>query len=101
MGGISEIPMNGTASLIIKSAASDQVVRNGGDAAGEERNDSSRPPHTDQAAAHETSPETPSKLNTNLHPLKGNPVTPSSDDDNDPPQPDFTRRGIHIPTRTR
>lgn len=38
---------------------------------------------------------------SDFQPLGSHPVGSSSEEDIAPPPPDFTRRGIHIPTRTR
>lgn len=46
-------------------------------------------------------PQTPSPAKPIDHPLKSHPITTSSHADGAPPPPDFTPRGIHIPTRTR
>lgn len=57
--------------------------------------------NTLQEAA-QTSPARSSTTSTLLRPHGGHPVTFSSDEDTAaPPPPDFTRRGIHIPMRTR
>ncbi|KAF2000224.1 hypothetical protein P154DRAFT_534889 [Amniculicola lignicola CBS 123094] len=41
-----------------------------------------------------------SERRSSFQPLASHPVASSSDEDTAPPPPDFTRRGIHIPTRT-
>ena len=52
-------------------------------------------------------PQTPHKMTEppqspiNFRPLTSHPVNSSSDEDAAQPPPDLTRRGIHIPTRTR
>lgn len=48
-------------------------------------------------------PQTPPPIKAiDFQPLKSHPVASSpSEEDSAPPPPDFTRRGIHIPTRTR
>jgi len=50
-----------------------------------------------EAAAHAP----PTKAPTPLRPLSSHPVASVDEDSIAPPPPDFTRRGIHIPTRTR
>jgi hypothetical protein len=45
-------------------------------------------------------PQTPLKP-TAFRPMNSHPITSSSDEDSALPPPDLTRRGIHIPTRTR
>jgi len=54
----------------------------------------------DELPAKVREPRTPHAKPRILNPLGSNPVH-SSDDEAAPPPPDFTHRGIHIPTRTR
>lgn len=59
--------------------------------------------HSDHDASIYEPLQTPSApiASTNFQPLRSHPIASSSDEDPAPPPPDFTRRGIHIPTRTR
>jgi len=46
-------------------------------------------------------PMTPPINTSFFQPLSSHPIETSSPEEPAPPPPDFTRRGIHIPTRTR
>lgn len=56
----------------------------------------------EQGEARIKEPPTPPKISVaDFQPLGSHPVASSSDEETAPPPPDLTRRGIHIPTRTR
>lgn len=99
MASIAEVPP--TDSGRIQTSPRDDPLRNGKSEGLEESDRDLEHSQTNHTAINGTgtgsAPHTPRKP-TDLHPLKSHPITPSSDED---AASDFTRRGIHIPSRTR
>lgn len=100
MGSVGEPPQANDNSVV--TGANDDKQEIGEDVVAEPLVEDLHVDDADQGSPIQEPSSPPPVQSPNYQPLGSHPIQTSSDDETTaPPPPDFTRRGIHIPMRTR